>query len=198
MKTVDADGQVGSVVINEPAYDRETGEAYTKHDLSKASFDVDVGVGPSSTSLRATVVRALTGIASITDDPQTKQALTLATIANLEGEGLRDLRDWARARAIRMGLIKPNEDERAKLAEEQANAQPDPQTEYLRSAAAEAEANAAQARAKTVDTIAAAGLKRAQTAKTIADTEGSRLGQAIDAADAMVRAATPPDGAAPL
>jgi hypothetical protein len=198
MKTVDPDGQASSVVLNAPAYDEKKGETYLANNLAKANFEVNVEVGPSSSSLRSAVVRALTGIAGIADDPETKQALTLATIANLEGEGLRDLREWARARAIRMGLIKPNDEERTALAEEAANSKPDPQAEYLRSAAEEAAANAAQARAKTVDTIAAAGLKRAQTAKTIADTAGARMSQAIDAADAMTRAAMPPQGQPPL
>ena len=38
--------------------------------------------GPTASG-KSTLVRALTGIASITDDPETKQALTLATVANL-------------------------------------------------------------------------------------------------------------------
>jgi hypothetical protein len=194
MKIVTPDGEPGTTTINAPAYDEKLGKKYIANDFAKANFDVNVDVGPSSTSLRASVVRALTGIASITEDPETKQALTLATISNIEGEGLRDLRDWARARAIRMGLIKPTEEETQQMAEEQANAKPDAQTQYLQSAAQEAEANAAQSRAKTVETIANAELKRAQTAKTMAETEGAGVSSAISLADAFSRAATPPAG----
>lgn len=194
MKTIDANGNVGRAVLNQPAFDQKKGEQYLKNDISKASFDVDVEVGPSSTSLRNAVVRALTGIAQITDDPETKQALTLATISNIEGEGLSDLRDWARARALRRGLIKPTDDEKDQLAQEAANRQPDAQTQYLQSAAQEAEAKAAKARADTIDTLAAADLKQAQTAKTLADTRGADLSHALNLAETFTRAATPPPG----
>ena len=198
MKTITPDGETGSVELNHPAFDAETGAEYVENDLSKADFDVDVSVGPSSSSLRSSVVRALTGVATITDDPETKQALTLATIANLEGEGLGDLRDWARAKAVRMGLIKPTDEEKEQLAAEQQNQQPDAQTQYLAAAAKEADAKAAKANADTIDTLAAADLKQAQTAKTLSETAGVDQQQVLDAAEAVRRAAMPPEGAQSL
>ena len=192
MKVINRDGVAGSVKVNQPSYDQKAGKKYVKNDISRADLDVNVGVGPSSTSLRAAVVRALTGIIALTEDPETRQALTMSTITNIEGEGLGDLREWARARSIRMGLIKPNPEEEAELAEESANAKPDAQTEYLMKAAEEAEAKAAKARADTVETIASAELKRAQTAKTMADTEGAGVTSAISLAKAFSEAATPP------
>lgn len=196
-KTVDKNGSPGSVTLNEPAFDADEGREYLANDMGKARFDVVTDVGPSSASLRSAVVRALTGIASITEDPETKQALTLATIANLEGEGLSDLRDWARARSIRMGLIKPTDEEKEEMAQEQANAQPDPQALYLMKAADEADANAKQANAKTIETLASADLKRAQTAKTLAETDGEQQNQVISAADAIRQAVAPMDSMNP-
>ena len=194
MKTLAQDGAIGSVTLNEPAYDPESASEVIRNDITKAAFEVDVDVGPSSSSQRAGTVRALTGIASITDDPQTKQALTLATIANLEGEGLGDLRDWARAKAIRMGLIKPTDAEREELAQEQAGAKPDPQSAYLEAAAAEAGAKAVKAQADTVKTLADAEKSRADTAATLAGITQADRQQAIDAARAFQRAALPPPG----
>ena len=194
MKTLAQDGAIGSVTLNEPAYDAESASEVIRNDITKAAFDVDVDVGPSSSSQRAGTVRALTGIASITDDPQTKQALTLATIANLEGEGLGDLRDWARAKAIRMGLIKPTDAEMEELAQEQAGAKPDPQSAYLEAAAAEAGAKAVKAQADTVKTLADAEKSRADTAATLAGITQADRQQAIDAARAFQRAALPPPG----
>lgn len=195
MKTVASDGQPGSVVINEPAVNAKSGESYMRNSFAGAKFDVAVDVGPSSASLRAAVVRALTGIASITEDPETKQALTLATISSLEGEGLKDLREWARAKAIRLGIIKPTDEERAEMQQEQANAKPDAQTEYLQKAGQEAEAKAIKARADTIDTLAAADLKKAQTAKVESETVGEQQAQFLGIADAMERVAMPPAGA---
>lgn len=194
MKVVSADGEPGSVVMNRKAYDPEAAETYTENDLTKATFEVAVDVGPSSSSLRGAVVRALTGVASITEDPETKQALTLATIANLEGEGLRDLREWARAKAIRMGIMKPTEEEKKELAAEQQQAQPDPQQQYLQAAAESAQADAQKKLAEVGETNASAALKQAQTAKTIAETQGQRQNQLFSAVDAVRQAATPPVG----
>ena len=45
-----------------------------ENDLSKASFEVIVDVGPSSTSKRAGTVRALTGMMTLPQDPETLDA----------------------------------------------------------------------------------------------------------------------------
>jgi hypothetical protein len=194
MKTVAADGQPGSIEILTPAYDADKGEAFLENDLSRAKFDVNVDVGPSSSSQRAAVVRALTGIATITDDPQTKQALTLATIANLEGEGLTDLREWARAKAVRMGIVKPTDEEAEQLQQEAANTPPDPQAEFLRAEAEKAVAQGAKARADTVLTVAKAEQARAETAKTLAEIDTEKQDQVINAVQAIQQASTPPPG----
>jgi len=179
MKTVAADDKAGSVVVNQPVIDQKTGEKRVKNDMTKATFDVDVDVGPSSSSKRAATVRALTGIAATTDDPETKQALTFSTIANLEGEGLGDLRDWARARAVRMGIMKPTEEEKQELSQEQANQQPDPQAAYL---LAEAEKSKADTGLKAAQTEKA----KADTAATLAGIDADQRQQAIDAAKTIL------------
>lgn len=204
MKTVAPDGSVSTATLNEPSYDAKTGKDSLANNLEDATFDVWADVGPSSTSQRAAVVRALTGIASITDDPQTKQALMLATLTNLQGEGLGDLRDWARAQAIQMGIIKPNDEEKEELAAAQAQKQnqpPDAQTQYLLAAASESQANAEESRAKTVDTLAHANLNQAQAdaarAKadgTTAENEGLHPDQQIVAAKTLHDMLTPPGG----
>lgn len=194
MKMLTKDGKPESVELNQPAYDPEKGREVIKNDISAAHYEVDVDVGPSSSSLRSAVVRALTGIASITQDPETQQALTLATVANLEGEGLQDLRDWARAKAIRMGLIKPTDEELAELAAEQQNQKPDPQAAYLEAEAGKAAALTVKAKADTFKVLADTEKAKADTAATLAGIDQKDRQQAIDAAAAFQRAAIPPAG----
>ncbi len=189
MKTLTDDGKADSVELNQPAYDPEKGREYVRNDIAKAHYEVDVDVGPNSSSLRSAVVRALTGIASITQDPETQQALTLATIANLEGEGLQELRDWGRAKAIRMGLIKPTDEEKAELAAEQQNQKPDPQAEYLQAEAAKAQALTVKAKADTFKVIADTEKAKADTAAILAGIDQKDRQQAIDAAAAFQKAA---------
>jgi len=185
MKTMSSDGEVDSVVMKQPTYDPKTGEQGFKNDLDDAKFDVWVDVGPSSSSKRASTVRALTGIAQITQDPEMLQVLTSASIMNMEGEGIQELRDFCRARLVRMGVVKPTEEEKQQLAAEQQGQQPDPQSQYLLAAAEQAQADAALGRAKTVDAVASADLKRAQTAKALADTMGAHNEQQIASAQAL-------------
>ena len=194
MKTIDASGKAGSVVLNQIAFDDAKAVEYVKNDMTKARLDVVADVGPSSASKRAATVRALTGMMQITDDPQTKQVLTAMAMMNMEGEGLSDVRDFFRWKMLRMGAAKPTEQEAKRLESEAQGAQPDPQALYLTRAAEAEQAKAAKARADTVDAIASADLKRAQTAKTLAETDGARQEQVFGAAEAIRRAAMPPDG----
>lgn len=185
MKTIATDGEVDSVVLKQPIVDAETGEQIMQNDLDDAKFDVWVDVGPSSSSRRSATVRALTGMAQITQDPQMLQVLTSAAIMNMEGEGLQELRDFCRTRLVRMGVVKPTKEEQQQIAEEQQGQQPDPQAQYLLAAAQQAEANAAHSRAKTVDTIADADLKRAQREKVLAETMGEHNAQQIASAQML-------------
>ena len=185
MKVIHESGDTGSVVMNQMTYDPDTNEHSMGNDLSKANFDVDVDVGPSSSSRKAATVRALTGMMSITQDPETLSVLSGMVMMNLEGEGIADARDYFRKKLVRMGVIKPTEEEQQELEAEKASAQPDPQSQYLLAAAQQAEADAAQSRAKTVETIANADLKRAQTQKTMAETLGEHNSQQIASVQAL-------------
>lgn len=91
---------------------------------------------------------------------------------NMEGEGVKDANTYFRKKLVRMGVVKPSEDEAQELMAEMQNQPPDPNTLYLQAAAQEAEAKAAKARADTVETIASAELKHAQTVKTLSETGG--------------------------
>lgn len=187
MKTVSADGTMDSVKLRTPAVDQETGEQYLENDLDDAKFDVWVDVGPSSSSRRAALVRGLTGMAGITDDSQDRKVLVGSALQNFEGEGLQDLRDYYRRQMVQMGVAKPTEEEKKELEAAAQNQKPDPQAQYLQAAAEQAQADAAQSRAKTVDTIAAADLKRAQTQKTITETAGQPHEQMLAEVDVLQR-----------
>ena len=167
--TLGANGEVSSVMLNHPSYDQETGESFLQNDMSRAGYEPVVDVGPASSSKRAATVRALTGMMQITQDPETQQVLSGLSMMNMEGEGISDARDYYRAKMVKLGVIKPTEEERAQLMQEAQGQQPDPQSQYLLAAADAAAADAQQKRAKTVETIASAELKRAQTAEVYAN-----------------------------
>jgi hypothetical protein len=179
MKSIGPQNEMQSVELAKPVVN-EKGEIETENDLSEAEFDVNVDVGPSSSSKRAATVRALTGMASLTDDAETKQVLGAMAMMNMEGEGITEVRDYFRKKLLRMGVVKPTEEEQQTMADEQANAQPDPNTQYLQAAADEASANATQARAKTILTVAQADETKAKTMKTLAEVDSTEQRQAME------------------
>ena len=191
MKVITDNGDTDSVTLMQPTIDQETGEVKMANDLGAAKFDVDVDVGPSSSSKRAATVRALTGMMQITQDPETLQVLGAMAMMNMEGEGVGDVQDYFRKRLIRMGVVKPTDAEaEALMAEMQAaGQQQDPNAIFLQAAAEEAVAKAARARADTVETIASAELKRAQTAETIAKASEIDQNIALTTIEALEQAA---------
>lgn len=177
MKSVSYDGSTGSVELRRPMMGDAGMEL--ENDLSNAKFDVAVDVGPSSSSKRSATVRALTGMMTITTDPETLQVLSAMTMMNMEGEGIEDVRGFFRKKLVRMGVVKPTEEEAKELAEAQANAQPDPNTVYLQAAAQEAEANAVKARAGTIKTLVDADKAKAETIKIVQETDAAQQDQAL-------------------
>jgi hypothetical protein len=187
MKTIGPNDDIGMVELMKPTVS-EAGEVVMENDLSRAKFDVNVEVGPSSTSKRAATVRALTGMMAITDDPQTKQVLQAMAMMNMEGEGISDVRDYFRKQLVRMGVVKPTEQEQEEMMVELQGQPEDPNKIFLQAAAEEAIAKAAKARADTVKTVADAGLSRARTAETLAKTGVQEQNMALTAMEAEQQA----------
>ena len=169
MKTLTEDKKVGSVELMRPVIDPESAKVVYENDFTTAEFDVAVDVGPSSSSKRAATVRALTSLLAISDDPETKQVLQAMSMLNMEGEGIEDVRNYFRQKMVRAGVIKPTDEEKEQMMAEMQNMPPDPNTILVEAMAKEAEAKAGKAQAETMETMAAAELKKAQTMKTMSD-----------------------------
>jgi hypothetical protein len=183
MKTIAPSGEAGMVELMQPMIDQDTGEIKMANDLSDATFDVVADVGPSSSSKRAATVRALTGMLQITQDPETQQVLTAMAMMNMEGEGVGDANAYFRKKLLRMGVVKPTDDEAKTLMEEMQGQPQDPNALYLQAAAEEATAKAAQARANTVKTVADAELSRAKTVETLSNVDMDSQDHALKLAE---------------
>lgn len=183
MKGINNQGDTTTIELMKPMVNKETGEIENENDLADAKFDVDVQVGPSSSSKRAATVRALTGMMAVSDDPETRQVLQAMAMMNMEGEGIGEVRDYFRMKLLKMGVVKPSEEEAQQLMAEAQNAKPDANAAFLQASAEEAQANAAQARAKTVLTVAQAEETKAKTIKTIAEVDAQHQQQALEVID---------------
>lgn len=188
MKIINEADETDTVTLMQPMVDQETGEVKMANDLIAAKFDVNVDVGPSSSSKRAATVRALTGMMQITQDPETLQVLGAMAMMNMEGEGVSEVRDFFRQRLIRMGVVQPTEQEAEALMAESQNRPQDPNAIFLQAAAEEAVAKAAKARADTIKTVADAELSRARTVETMAKASEIDQNIALTTIDALEQA----------
>jgi len=196
MKGVRADGAKTTVEINKPVMDLDTGESYSEVDLSDAKYDVAVDVGPASSSRRAAVVRALTGMMGLTADPEMQAVLGAYALMNMEGEGLKDLRDWNRQKLVKMGVVEPTKDEAKQMQEAAQNVQPDPNAQLATSLANEADAKALKAQADTQYAIARTQEAKANALETLAGIDNAQQEQVLRTAETLnrVTSAAQPSG----
>lgn len=198
MKAIGAMEEVQSVELMKPIIDQETGELTYENDLSKATFDVAVDVGPSFASKRDATVRALTGMMQVTSDPTTQQVLQAMAIMNMDGEGIEEVRDFFRKQLVQMGVVKPTEEEQqAMMMAAMEGQQPDPQAMYLMAAAAEAQAKAVKAQADTEYTLAKSEETKAKTVETLSNIDIDQRRSAIETAEKIGAAVQPPMNAVP-
>lgn len=184
MKSIGATGDTSTVELMKPMIS-DTGEMIMRNDMTEAKFDVNVEVGPSSSSKRAATVRALMGMMQVTNDPETQGVLQSMAMMNMEGEGISDVRSYFRKRLVKMGVIKPTEEEAQAMMAELQGQPEDANQVFLQAAAEEAMAKAALARADTVYTVARAEETRAKTLKTISDTDINSQDHAISMLDTL-------------
>lgn len=199
MKSIGAMEEVQSVELMKPIIDQETGDITYENDLTKATFDVAVDVGPSFSSKRDATVRALTGMMQVTSDPTTQQVLQAMAIMNMDGEGIDEVREFFRKQMVQMGVIKPTEEEQMAMMEAMMaqGQQQDPQSMYLMAAAQEAQAKAMQAQANTEYSLARAEETKAKTMETLSNIDIDQRKAAIETAEKIGAALQPPMNAVP-
>ena len=195
MKTIDQADQTGTIELLKPMVNKETGETYRANDLSKAKFDVVPDVGPSSSSRRAATVRSLTGVLQMTTDPEAQAMLLAMIMMNMEGEGLADVRAFYRRKLVSMGVIPPTEEEKQELEAAQANQPEDPNALFLKATAQKALADAEKALKGGALIDAQVAKAHADTVATLASVEQGREQHAVDLAQQLAAAATPPASA---
>lgn len=181
LKTVDNQDKVSSIELMRPKMNESGGVMY-EGDLSASKLDAYVDVGPSSSSSRRATVSLLKEMMALTaGDPQTAQVLSSMIMMNMEGEGIAEVREFFRQRLIRMGVVKPTEEEAKKIADEQAGQQPSATDQYMLAAAAEAEAKAKQANANTLLTLNNADKAKADILKILSEIDQAEKAQIIEA-----------------
>lgn len=180
MKAVDKYGEVAQVELMKPELDKDTGRMQYGNDLSRAKYDVTFDVGPSSASKKQAIVRGLTGMMAITQDPETQSILASAAMMNMEGEGLEDIRAHFRRKMVMAGVVKPTEEEQQQMEAASQNKQPDPQSEAFLAMAEKDRATAQKVRADTLSTLATADKSKAQTLEILSGIDAQEQARALE------------------
>ena len=193
MKGVGAGGEIGTVEIARPMPNPDGG-VMLENDMTRAKFDVRVDVGPTSSSRRAATVRALTGMMTLTQDPETLQVLSAMTMMNMEGEGIRDVRKYFRKKLLRLGVVEPTEEEMQEMQAELQAQQPSAQDQLAQSLAIEAQAKAQRAQADTELALARAEETRTKAAAMVAEMDIKERDGVMRTAKELRDLATGPTG----
>lgn len=167
VETMTEDGDDGEAVVKQMV-----GGGRIINDFQNAKYKVIVSVTEATATRRDKTVRSMMQIADVAmkvGDQELGQAALLTAVLNTDGEGSDDFIKWARNKALGLGLVEPNEDEKAALDEAQASQQPDPAAELVKAQAAELAASAEEKGARVIDLQASAQKKQAETAKIAAE-----------------------------
>lgn len=187
LKTLSEDMKRGTVEIGRDVMD-ENGAIKPEMDFSRAAFDIETEVGPTSASRRAAIVRTITDMMGYSTDPAQTAKLMNFAMMNMEGEGIQPLRDDARKQLIAMGVVKPTKEEEAEMEAAAKPQAPDPQAMLAGAMSKEAEAKAAKALADTSLAEARTKESEAKAAQTLASIPIQQQESALKTAQAIAGA----------
>jgi hypothetical protein len=165
MKIITKEGEVSSKPIMISSFDGE--DAVVESNLSNANFDVNVEVGPSSSSKREAISRKIDSLLAVTNDPENRMILESMGQMHMEAEGMKGIREYHRKKLVKMGVEEPTEDD---IEEMELEGKPNANEEFLLAEAERAKAEAEEKRASTVSKIADAEYKKAQSNSLRVDT----------------------------
>lgn len=170
VETMTEDGDDGEATLHEDYSDN--GELKVRNNFAEGRYKVVADVAETTTTRRDRTVKQMLTYAEVSvaaQDMEGAQAALITAGLNMDGEGIGDFQDWQRARALKLGLVKPNEDEQRAAQEEAQSQEPDMQQELVKAQLELASAQTQKAltaagldQAKIQETMASAGLKFAQ------------------------------------
>lgn len=176
MVSIGPDGKRSHVRLKTPRM--VDGASQTVNDPTKGKFDVTVDTGPAFKSKRDATVRMLVSLLQFVQDPQLVQIITSLILANMDGEGLDDVREYMRMKLVTMGVLKPTADETKKLKEQQqaaAQQPPSAEQQLMMAEAGHTQAKTAEAHANTIKTLSSAADGRAKVIADLANHDLDRL-----------------------
>jgi len=180
------DGTDGQVNLHEIIIDEETGKAKAINDISSGVFEVIVDTGPAFASRKRETLEMLKDIMTITPPESPYMPFLYSElIDNLDGVGMKDLRDFNDNQKLITGLRQPENEEEAAQVKAVQEGQRNEQGEYLQALAEREKAEAQESLSNIDKNASTTRLNDAKTAETIAGIDISRFKAANEAASAQ-------------
>ena len=191
IRTVSEDGTEGAEQLLKMVLDEETGRFVEANNLTDKKFRVYADIGDQYESKREQTVEDLKGMAELLSDAPGAESYLPPIISilldNISGVGISPLKDLNRKNMLAQGIVKPETDEEKQMVARLSQPQEDPQRKLIEAASnqanAEAEKLLAEARnldSDSLDNVASAEKKAAETAKVISETENSKVKTLLD------------------
>jgi len=173
MRTIGKDGSDGQKQLFKTILDNETGKLVESNTLKGKKFRAYADVGPQYETMREQTVEDLKGMLDVLTNNPSGQQYTPAIIAvlldNITGVGLDPIKELNRRIMLAQGLVKPENEEEEALVQQLQQPQEDPQEALMEAAANQQNAEARSLDASSMQKVADAGKKEAETVKIISD-----------------------------
>ncbi|ABD27438.1 hypothetical protein Saro_3003 [Novosphingobium aromaticivorans DSM 12444] len=171
VRTMTEDGDDGTAILKQMKTDPKTGENATINDLEHGRYKVIASVTEATATRRDKTVKAMLRVAEVAtaaQDMEMAQAAIVTAVMNTDGEGTDGFMQWMRkVKALPMGLVEPNDEEKAEMEQAAQNVQPDPMANLANAQARQFEADAAKKAAEVAETEANTRLLDAKTVETL-------------------------------
>lgn len=171
VETMTEDGDDGEEVLQRLVSDGKTTRVI--NDLIGGRYKVIASVTEATATRRDKTVKSMLSTAEIAmtvGDNELARAALITAVMNQDGEGIDDFHEYVRQKALSLGLVEPNDEEREAMAEAAQNAEPDPMAQLANAQAQDFIAGAAKKVEEVKEVRADTLLKMAKRDETMADT----------------------------
>jgi len=173
MRTVGKDGKDGEVQMLKTVMDEATGTLIESNTLNGKKFKAYSDVGPQYDSLREQTVEdlkdMLTSLSATPEGQQYIPVIMTVLMDNIDGVGLGPIKEFNRTKMLTQGFAKPETPEEEALVEQAKQPKEDPNQALIAAAANQQNAEARSLDASSLQKVADAEKKAAETVKIQAD-----------------------------
>jgi len=178
LETMTEEGEDGQATLNEPRMDK-AGAVSPINNFANGRYKVVVDVTEATATRREKTIKSAlktAEVAMLAQNVELANAAVITAVMNQDGEGTADLQRYARKQGVQLGLVEPNEEEKAEMqaAAEAEGQKPDP---MMAVAGAQAQALGAQAQKDTAQAgkiVADTALSQAKATQVLADASKKR------------------------